>query len=524
MMLLSLIMMGACSSDGGNGDGGLDPRFDEFVEALQADLDSSLAYGVSAAVMEDGRVTFARALGVKDAAGEEPLTPETLMQIGSTTKQMTAVALLRNVEAGQVALDDTLEEVLPELEFALDGTWDDQVTLHDLLSHQGAFYDYIPWDGPADDTELVDWTYGVFDESYFLMNTPGVFWNYSNPNFVFAGLISEEQDSRFWPDIMVEDLFAPLGMDRTFLRRAEVEEEGDYSISYGLGLDDLTTGAMGPVDMTTMPDPGWGRPAGLVWTTPTQMMAWADFVMHGNTEVLSDDLRAEMTSEQVDTLMMAGNQYYGYGMFVERGYLTGDGTYYETPVWQHDGNTLSFSHQLYILPEHNFAVSVCASGYGADFMDSVDVAVTSLVDLPEESEPPTYTFDPAALDNHLGTYNDPYNVGETIIRRVGDALRIEMPDLEAYGYDVDPDLITISSNLFLLDLDGDLYELTFVPETQGGTSVYIRNRLFVSTRVDTTEDAGEPSAAAVQRVMERARTTPMPASYQRALMQRLQNR
>ena len=121
----------ACGSDA---EPGWDPRFDDLVDALKVDLANSSAYGVSVAVMEDGVVTFAHAFGSKDAAGRVPLTPETLMQIGSTTKQMTAVALLRNVEAGQVTLADSLESVLPNLVFTLDPTWDAQVTMHHLLS------------------------------------------------------------------------------------------------------------------------------------------------------------------------------------------------------------------------------------------------------------------------------------------------------------------------------------------------------------------------------------------------------
>jgi CubicO group peptidase (beta-lactamase class C family) len=491
-------------------DTGCDPRFDDLLAALEADLEDSTAYGVSMAVMEGGEVTCAQALGSKDPDGEVPLTAETLMQIGSTTKQMTAVALLRNVEAGQVALDDTLEEVLPLMEFTLDETWDDQVTLHHLISHQGGFYDYIPWDGPADDTELADWTYGAYADEFWLMAPPGAFWNYSNPNFVFAGLVSEELDDRAWSDIMVEDLFEPLGMDRTFLRKAEVEQDGDYALSYGLGKDDLYTGIQGPVEMEMMPDPGWARPAGLVWTTPTQMTAWADFLMNGDPDVLGDELRAEVTAEQVDTLFFVGNMHYGYGVFVERGYLTLDGEWYELPVWQHGGNTLSFSNFFYALPEQDFAVAICASGYAVDFSRSVDAAITTLVDLPEPSAPPEYTFDPAALDDHVGTYTDPHNVGDMIVTREGDALFVEMPTLDAYGYDVTPELETVSSSIFMLYLDGYAYDLTFVPETEGEPSTWVRNRLFVTTRVDEATARRQPTLTEVERALSRARLEPSP--------------
>lgn len=517
-----------CGDEGGGGadagdDGGTDtdtdtdtegwdPRFDAFAEALQEDLAESNAYGVSAAVMEDGVVTFAAAFGSKDPDGVEPLTPITLMQIGSTTKQMTAAALLQKVEGGLVAVDDTLEDTLPALEFALDGTWDDQITVHHLLSHQGGFYDWIPWDGPADDAELADYTYGTFDDSYFLMNPPGAFWNYSNPNFVFAGLLTETLDTRAWPDIMVQDLFQPVGMQRTFLRKAEVVADGDYALSWGLGVDDLATGFPGPVAMEEMPDPGWGRPAGLAWTTPTQMMAWARFLMDGDPAVLSDDLRAEITSPQVDTLYGMGTMSYGYGEFVETGYYALDGQWYETPVWEHGGNTMSFTHIFYVFPDLDFAVAICSSAYGTDFSHALDTAVTTLADLPAPAEGWEYTVDPAEFDDHVGEYDDPWNVGSIIVTREGDALLVEAPTLEGYGYEVTPELTAISSDLFYVFVDGDPFDLTFVREEEDGLSTYIRNRSFVVTRVEAGKGTprAEPTREDVARWMIRAKLSPTP--------------
>jgi len=489
-----------------------DTRFDLFIAALKKDLAESDAYGVSTAVIKDGAIIFAAAYGSKDPEGTTPLTPDTLMQIGSTTKQMTAAGLLRKVEAGTLALDDTLEELLPSLEFARDASWDDALTPHLLLSHQGGFYDWIPWNGPPDDTELADNTYGVYDELYYLMNPPGAFWNYSNPNFVLAGLITETLDTRKWPDIMREDLFVPLGMDRTFLRKSEVEKDGDYALSFGLGIDDLQSGESGPVTMEMMPDPGWGRPAGLVWTTPTQMLKWARFLMEGDPAVLADDLREKMVEEQVDTLYGMGTVHYGYGIFVERGYLSEAGEWYEVPVWEHGGNTLSFTNILYVFPEQDFAVAICSSAYHTDFSHSLDAAVTSLAGLPAPViDAPVYTIDPARFDNHIGTYYDPNNVGMLIVTREGDQLLVEAPDLAGYGLSVTPQLTAISSDIFYLYIDGTPYDITFIRTGEEGPSTYLRQRAFVATRVeDEMASRRAPSRAAIERWLSHARLDQIP--------------
>ncbi|MDD5308830.1 MAG: serine hydrolase, partial [Deltaproteobacteria bacterium] len=527
--ILLAALCGACGSEGGSdadastdtpGDGGADtdttgdsdPRFDAFVEALRADLAASTAYGVSAAVMEDGVVTFAQAFGSKDPDLALPLTPGTLMQIGSTTKQMTAVALLRKVEDGLVSLDDTLEETLPEMEFTKDAAWDDQITLRHLLSHQGGLVDWTLGDVSSDDAALASYLYGAFAEQAYLMSPPGAFWNYSNPNFALAGLVTEALDTRPWPDIMRDDVFGPLGMPRTFARKTEVEADGDYALSYGLGLDDLTTGAVGPVSMDQMPDPAGDRPAGFVWTTPTQMMAWARFIMDGDPDVLSDALRGEITTAQVDTLFGAGSMSYGYGMFVETGYYALNGEWYEMPVWEHGGATMSFSHVFYILPDSRFAVAICSSAYEADFSRSLDAAITTLVDLPEPTAAPKYEIDPAQFDRHVGTYTDPWNVGDMVITRQGDTLLADMPAMASYGYTVRPELEPLSSDIFYMYIDDTPYDITFIPLTAGGPSQYARNRAFVTTRVPDAAPAAPTLPLAsredVARLLRQARMEP----------------
>jgi CubicO group peptidase (beta-lactamase class C family) len=485
---------GGASSTGGAGGahGAWDARFDPFVKALLDDLAASKAFGVSAAILEHGQVTFAHAFGSKDADGKVPLAPDTLMQIGSTTKQLAATAVLRKVEQGKVKLDATLKEMLPDLDFSRDATWSSAILLRHLISHTAGSYDMTPWGGSSADSELAKFTYGTFAKQEWMMSPSGAFWNYANPNFILAGLVAERLDGRAYPDLMREDIFVPLGMKRTFLRKAEVEADGDYALSYGYTAADLagSNPTLGPVTMAEMSDSAWVRPAGLTWTTPTQMMSWASFVMHGNPAVLSDELRQEITKEQVDTLYLSGNQHYGYGMFVMRGYLTAGHSFYPTPVWEHGGNTLSFTNILTILPEKDFAIAICSSAYATDFQGALDAAVTTLVDLPAPTAGPKYVIDPSTFDRHVGTYEDPYNVGEVVITRQGDDLYVSAPTAEKAGYTVEPKLKAVSSEIFLMTLAGQTLDLTFIPATPGGPSMYIRNRAFVTTRVPDAPDGG----------------------------------
>ena len=494
--------------DDTTGDDVWDPRFDELVEVAEAELAASSAPGLSVAVMEAGEVTFARGFGSLAPDGEDPVTPTTLFQIGSTTKMMTATALLQKVESGDVELDATLAEALPELEFALEPDWNDQIRVEHLISHQGGFADYVEWEGSSDDEDLADFSYGFFADYLWLMNPPGVFWNYSNPNFSLAGLVTEEVDDRMWPDLLVDDVLLPLGMDRTYLRKDEVEEDGDYAESFGWGSP--ADAAMHHVTMDEVDDAAWVRPAGLAWSTPSQMVRFADFLMHGDGDVLDDDLRLEMVSEQVNTLWYMDEIHYGYGVFVDRGVMDSSGGYHVTPVCEHGGNTLSFTSILYALPEYDVAISILSSAYGTGFYETLEAALQAVAEMGDADQPPEFTIDPDRFDDHVGTYLDAYNVGEILITREGDDLFIEMPDLDSYGYDVDPQLVTISTDIFWVGIDGSYYDLTFIPAVEGEPSTYLRNRSFVGIRVGDEPVLG--TRAPVDRAAIERALAPSPLS------------
>jgi CubicO group peptidase (beta-lactamase class C family) len=85
------------------------------------------------AIWRAGHIIYREGFGVRDELGG-PATPDTLFQIGSDTKKITAIALLRQVDAGVITLDDTVTE----LELAAAPEQLSKTTVHDLLAHQSA--------------------------------------------------------------------------------------------------------------------------------------------------------------------------------------------------------------------------------------------------------------------------------------------------------------------------------------------------------------------------------------------------
>ena len=525
---------GGNGDDGGTGDDGTgddgaddtgdgptwDARFDPFVAALQEDLEASLSTGVSVAIWQDGEIVFAEGFGTARPGEDLPVTPTTLFQIGSTTKMQTATGLLQQVDAGRLDLDAPLSEVLPDLDFDEQPGVAGTATMRDLLSHRGGFYDWLDWQQASDDELLQSYTYDFFDTYLWCMSPPGALWNYSNPNFVLQGVVTEDLDpeGRYWPDYMVDEVYRPLGMDRTFLRKSEVYDDGDYAL--GVGLVDLTTGEIGNAGWRDITDPAWARPAGLAWSTPTQMLSFARFLMVGNEEVLSTELSEALRAPQspLEAMYPDEDHAYGYGVFVSPGIQVSETEYIEVPHWDHGGNTLWFTSAFHVLPEQDFAISILSNGYGDDYSRSVATAITTLIgDLPEPVAPPEYVMDPEGLDAHVGTYDDPFNVGELIITREGDALLVEMPFLTELGYDVTPELYGVSTDLWYLQLDGAYFELRFIADEAADPdrSAWAASRVFVTARVDESAAAFAPKAPRntdperLRRLLTESRTSPL---------------
>lgn len=483
---------GTDTADTGDTASPYEDVFAEVRRATKSAIRSSAATGASVAIWYEGEVIFAEGFGEKHGEGEEPVTPDTLFQIGSDTKKMAALLVLQQVQAGTLSLDDTLADAAPGVVFASDPALAGTLTLHELLSHQSGLYDYTPWvDAPAD-SDLRERAEGRFAENEFAMGPSGLYWNYCNPNFSLSGLVVEEATGRAWGDVLEEDLFAPLGLTRTFARQADAVADGDYATGTGLGFADgydtfdpfeapeYTYGAQ-PIEAHL--DAGFTRPAGLVWSTASDMARFAGFLVDGDPSVIDPALLEALTTPQVAMYpgVDAADFGYGYGLMINNGGWNGyEGYHPGVPIWSHGGNTMTMTSAFYILPEQRVAVAILSNGYGDDFVEPVVAALEGLTDLPTESEAPSILPPPEDQPELAGTYVDPHTVGTLVLTWDGEELLVEAPDLEAAGVTVGNALTPYAKDLYLLRVNGTDYDLSVYRDEDG--SVYLVNRQFTWTR------------------------------------------
>lgn len=458
--------------------------FDAVRNMANTDLSISGAPAMSIAIYKDGEIVFAEAFGSKVSGQSEEVDEDTLFQMGSTTKMYTVLATLRMLENNSLTVDDKLMDLFPGIEVADNkkSGWE-AVGLHHLMSHQTGFRDFVDWTGSA--SSLQDFARTTFPANSGQMNPAGEFWNYSNPNWAYLGAILEHQTDRDFSQLMEEDVFIPLEMMRTTIEKSSVLADGNYALGSGTirRSGSHINGSAAVID--EIHNSLFDEPAGIyTWSTPTEMLKMADFLMHGNTDILSDELRNEMTSPQID-LQVTVPVDYGYGLNISEGFRDGfgDGSrWYPMKLWFHGGNTLAYSSMYWVLPEANVAVSILSSGAGTDFRATMLEALEAVITLPTSEAIPEQPVATELFSNHVGRYEGAW--GTVDITTNGSQLFQDVPSFNSSGRVYKTELEAIGGSMFFSNIDGINNTITFIPLVEGGESVYIRNRTFVGIRND----------------------------------------
>jgi CubicO group peptidase (beta-lactamase class C family) len=140
-----LVVVASAGCGDGGATSGVPQRFAPLAQAVEAERVSLGVGGVAVAVVEKGRVTFARGFGSKDptTAAGAPVEPTTLFRIGSTQKALTAIALLQTVQAGAVDLDRPITTYLPSFRLSQTPELVSQITARQLLTHTSGLHDYL---------------------------------------------------------------------------------------------------------------------------------------------------------------------------------------------------------------------------------------------------------------------------------------------------------------------------------------------------------------------------------------------
>ena len=306
-------------------------------------MDEQHIPGALVVVVRDGGIIFSKGYGFADIESKKSMHPQsTILRVGSISKLITATAVMQLADRGLLDLQaDIREYIEPEIL----KSYPYPITLHQLLTHSAGIGDRFAGQGVRNPTDVLNLKEYLMTSLSPPVNNPGEIINYSNQGISLAGYVVEKTTGMPFADYARDNIFRPLGMDRT---------------SFVPAAKDLTEIAMGYnwvfERQRIMPLRHWKPyPASSLMATAHDM---ANFMIahldagnrsnkpEANGRILSPEAAAKMHSRQFTMHPQIPGMAYGFRELTENG---------QHLLW-HSGHMPGHRTALFLLPKHNLGL------------------------------------------------------------------------------------------------------------------------------------------------------------------------
>jgi CubicO group peptidase (beta-lactamase class C family) len=281
--------------------------------------------GASVAVIQGGRLAWAKAYGVKDLRTGEPVTVDTLFQAASISKTLNAVAVLQRAERGRWRLDRDVNEYLKSWRVP-ENPWTSQepLTISRLLNHTGGvsnfndrsgYFGYKTTDPLPTVVQILKGEPPAKTSPVIVESLPGRAFRYSNGGTTILQLMLMDLEGKPYAEILQESVLDPLGMSHSlFAQPLPPSWAGAAATAHDLGQP-LEGGGMVYPELA----------AGGLWTTPSDLSRFLIemwLTIQGRSErVLSPAMAQRMISpfpdgggfaEGFEVTLRGGEIYFGH--------------------------------------------------------------------------------------------------------------------------------------------------------------------------------------------------------------------
>lgn len=374
--------------------------------------------GLSIALLKDGEIVYSRGFGFSDLNSGIPTSPKTLYGIGSITKSFTALAIMKLVNEGKISLDDPVDRYI-SVKLRPFG---EPVTIHHLLCHSSgipslgyaeAFIDgvfsakdnWLPVGTPDDVITFAQ------DAQEWAFTNPGKRFFYSNCGYVMLGKIISLVSNMRYEDYIKENIFKPLGMDRSFFSKQDVDKDPDVSLGY---IFDPSNG----VHVAKRFPYGITSDGGIISNTIDLCKYLKMYIVQDEKIVPRGSLQLMLKPYAKVPWETFGDETYGYGWIIHPDFLG------QTLI-EHGGSVLIFTGFVGYVPEKNIGVAILANSSGYALSNIGMYALTLLM----EKEPEENLFfikQERILKKLEGIYHSYKRCMSFNVKRNGDFLFLEL--------------------------------------------------------------------------------------------------
>ena len=176
--------------------------------------------GVAIAIVRAGELAWSRGYGLADVARSRPVTNETSFNIGSTSKTISAWAVMALVVSRRIDLDAPVSRYLKRWKLPRSGFDNEQVTVRRVLSHtaglsvRGYHGIFVPGDSVPTVVGSLNGYRGT-DGALRVVREPGKAFEYSSGGYTLLQLLVEDVTGESFSAFVRRTLFVPLGMQAT---------------------------------------------------------------------------------------------------------------------------------------------------------------------------------------------------------------------------------------------------------------------------------------------------------------------
>ena len=285
---------------------GLDPQcLSRISTRMESLVDAGAIAGAVTLVARNGKVFHLEATGFQDLESRKPMRTNTIFDVRSVTKTVTAVAVMILIEEGKLGLNDPVEKYLPGFK---------KISIHHLLTHISG----LPFSRPAEIEDITIKRDRTLAEVVALLAkqepefTPGTQFRYASSGFAILGRIIEVVSGKPYEQFVKERVFDPLGMRDSFFfipddrraRVASVYRKQDGKLEKWREIDEYTRHAK------------YSAPEFGMYSTAEDLAAFCQMMLNGGTfrgrRVLSRMSVAAMTANHTMNIKSAVTQRPAY--------------------------------------------------------------------------------------------------------------------------------------------------------------------------------------------------------------------
>jgi CubicO group peptidase (beta-lactamase class C family) len=315
--------------------------------------------GLAISIFQENKTVFSKGFGARDLEEFAPMTPETLIGIGSITKSITAFGIMKLVERGKLSLKDSVSKYLDFAPF----TTHPDILIEHILSHSSGvpaadgglaslFYTFGDYKKVYPATTKEDFIAHLGDPEDFLIFKPGEKFFYNNDMFTCLGFIIQDLSGMSYPEFIQSEILVPLEINRAVFSKEEFDKDSDKISGY---LPEMKDNVMEPKKHSVPLYDYLNAPGGL-YISMEEMMHYVQCLIqkgrYKETQLLSTESIDELWTPRITSP-------YGYGKNPK--YCLGwvlDDNYFSYPCIHHGGGLGISCSNLSLIPELKLGVSV----------------------------------------------------------------------------------------------------------------------------------------------------------------------